>query len=31
VWDGNGQVWHQVGTRTAPVTLGGGSIANKVK
>jgi hypothetical protein len=29
VWDSNDQVWHQVGSRTSPVTLGGGNITNK--
>jgi hypothetical protein len=31
VWDGNDQVWHQVGSRTSPVTLGSGEIKNKLK
>ena len=29
VWDNNGQIWHQVGTSTSLVTLGGGNIKNK--
>jgi hypothetical protein len=31
IWDGSGQVWHGVGSRTTLVTLGGGEIENKIK
>lgn len=31
VRDGNGQIWHQVGSSTSPVALGGGNITNKSK
>jgi rhamnogalacturonan endolyase len=31
VRDGAGQVWHQVGSRNSPVTLGGGNIGNKAR
>lgn len=31
VWDGNGQFWHGVGSRTTMVTLGGGEVENKIK
>ena len=31
VRDGSGQVWHQVGSRNALVTLGGGNVTNKTR